>query len=112
LPQGLPAELLPALENLVARYPLEGLWLFGSWARGTASCRSREHAIGLGCGCGRPGSGKTDDKSGGEELPTEWDVGDRHEQQIRPMDVIHLRGVEAGLQEWITPEDEEAFADL
>lgn len=58
------------------------------------------------------GSGKTDDKSGGEELPTEWDVGDRHEQQIRPMDVIHLRGVEAGLQEWITPEDEEAFADL
>jgi len=57
-------------------------------------------------------SGKTDDKSGGEELPNEWDVGDRHEQQIRPMDVIHLRGVEAGLQEWITPEDEEAFADL
>jgi len=28
------------------------------------------------------------------------------------MDVIHLRGVEAWLQEWITPEDEEAFADL
>ncbi|MFN7897412.1 MAG: hypothetical protein ACK5Q6_14905 [Cyanobacteriota bacterium] len=45
-------------------------------------------------------------------MPNEWDVGDRHEQQIRPMDVIHLRGVEAGLQEWITPEDEEAFADL
>jgi hypothetical protein len=87
LPLALRAELLPALENLVARYPLEGLWLFGSWARGTASRRSnedllvmglsykrlldaydavlegcrypwarREHAIGLGCGCGRPGT--------------------------------------------------------
>lgn len=78
-------------------------------------CRSAGgHATsGLGNGgTGMTGSGKTDDKSGAEELPTEWDVGDRHEQQIRPMDVLHLRGVEAGLQEWITPEDEEAFADL
>jgi predicted nucleotidyltransferase len=40
LPADLRAELLPALETLVARYPLEGLWLFGSWARGTASRRS------------------------------------------------------------------------
>jgi hypothetical protein len=58
------------------------------------------------------GSGKPVDKLVGEELPTERDVGSRHEQQIRPMDFIHLRGVEAGLQEWNTPEDEEAFSDL
>ena len=58
------------------------------------------------------GSGKPVDKLVGEELPAEWDVGGRHEQQIRPMDFIHLRGLEAGLQEWITPEDEDAFADL
>jgi predicted nucleotidyltransferase len=40
LPLALRAELLPALENLVQRHQLEGLWLFGSWARGTASRRS------------------------------------------------------------------------
>ena len=37
LPLALRAELLPALENLVLRHQPEGLWLFGSWARGTAS---------------------------------------------------------------------------
>lgn len=40
LPQALRAELLPALEKLVARHHPEGLWLFGSWARGSASRRS------------------------------------------------------------------------
>jgi predicted nucleotidyltransferase len=40
LPLPLRAELLPALENLVQRHQPEGLWLFGSWARGTASRRS------------------------------------------------------------------------
>jgi predicted nucleotidyltransferase len=40
LPADLQAELLPALENLVAHHPLDGLWLFGSWARGSASRRS------------------------------------------------------------------------
>jgi predicted nucleotidyltransferase len=40
LPLALRAELLPALENLVQRHQPEGLWLFGSWARGTASRRS------------------------------------------------------------------------
>ena len=63
-------------------------------------------------GTGMTGSGTPDNKPEGEELPTEWDVASRHEQPIRPMEVIHLRGVEAGLQEWNTPEDEEAFADL
>ena len=40
LPAALRAELLPALGNLVQRHQLEGLWLFGSWARGSASRRS------------------------------------------------------------------------
>lgn len=40
LPPALRAELLPALETLVQRHQLQGLWLFGSWARGTASRRS------------------------------------------------------------------------
>ncbi|MFN6338677.1 MAG: nucleotidyltransferase domain-containing protein [Cyanobacteriota bacterium] len=40
LPQALRADLLPALERLVARHHPEGLWLFGSWARGSASRRS------------------------------------------------------------------------
>ena len=40
LPQALRADLLPALEELVARHHPEGLWLFGSWARGSASRRS------------------------------------------------------------------------
>jgi predicted nucleotidyltransferase len=40
LPQALRAELLPALGNLVQRHQPEGLWLFGSWARGSASRRS------------------------------------------------------------------------
>jgi len=40
LPQVLRADLLPALEELVERHHPEGLWLFGSWARGSASRRS------------------------------------------------------------------------
>jgi predicted nucleotidyltransferase len=37
LPEALRADLLPALERLVGRHHPEGLWLFGSWARGSAS---------------------------------------------------------------------------
>jgi predicted nucleotidyltransferase len=40
LPVPLRAELTPALEILVVRLRPEGLWLFGSWARGTATRRS------------------------------------------------------------------------
>lgn len=36
LPDALRHELLPALETLVRRVQPEGLWLFGSWARGAA----------------------------------------------------------------------------
>ena len=37
LPLPLRTELLPALETLVKQVQPQGLWLFGSWARGTAS---------------------------------------------------------------------------
>ena len=40
LPDALREQLLPALETLVQQVEPEGLWLFGSWARGTASRRS------------------------------------------------------------------------
>lgn len=40
LPLPLRSQLQPALELLVERHHPEGLWLFGSWARGTASRRS------------------------------------------------------------------------
>lgn len=40
LPIPLRAELVPNLEVLVRRLQPEGLWLFGSWARGSASRRS------------------------------------------------------------------------
>lgn len=31
---------------------------------------------------------------------------------VSPLDLTYLRGVEAALEEWASPEDEEAFADL
>jgi len=40
LPPLLRPELLPALEILLQQVRPQGLWLFGSWARGTASRRS------------------------------------------------------------------------
>jgi len=40
LPDALREQLLPALEILVQQVEPQGLWLFGSWARGTASRRS------------------------------------------------------------------------
>lgn len=40
LPPLLRLELLPALETLVQQVRPQGLWLFGSWARGAASRRS------------------------------------------------------------------------
>ena len=40
VPEELRAELLPALKRLVERTQPQGLWLFGSWARGEPSRRS------------------------------------------------------------------------
>lgn len=31
---------------------------------------------------------------------------------VSPLDLTYLRGVEDGLEEWASPEDKEAFADL
>lgn len=44
-----------------------------------------------------------------------WDLDDGGGVRVRrvsPLDLTYLRGVEAGLEEWAYPEDEQAFADL
>jgi hypothetical protein len=33
-------------------------------------------------------------------------------RRVSPLDLTYMRGVEAGLREWASPEDEQAFADL
>ena len=33
-------------------------------------------------------------------------------RRVSPLDRTYMRGVEAGLREWASPEDEQAFADL
>jgi hypothetical protein len=33
-------------------------------------------------------------------------------RRVSPLDLTYMRGVEAGLQEWASPEDEKAYADL
>jgi hypothetical protein len=40
IPEPLRPELVPALNQLVRELHPEGLWLFGSWARGSATRRS------------------------------------------------------------------------
>ncbi|MFM7087540.1 MAG: AbrB/MazE/SpoVT family DNA-binding domain-containing protein [Cyanobium sp.] len=43
-----------------------------------------------------------------------WDLDDDgvRVRLVSPLDLTDLRGVEAGLQEWASPEDAQAFADL
>ena len=43
-----------------------------------------------------------------------WDLNDGGVRVwlVTPLDLTYLRGVEAGLQEWASPEDERVFADL
>jgi AbrB family looped-hinge helix DNA binding protein len=43
-----------------------------------------------------------------------WDLEDGAVRMrlVKPLDLAYLRGVEAALQEWSSPDDEEAFADL
>jgi len=50
LPEALRADLLPAFDSLVRQVQPQGLWLFGSWARGTASWRSDVDLLVLGQG--------------------------------------------------------------
>ena len=44
----------------------------------------------------------------------QWDLedGSVRVKVLKPVDRLFLEGVEANLQEWNSPEDEEAFADL
>ena len=48
----------------------------------------------------------------GDQLRWDLEDGDVRVRLVSPLDLTDLRGVEAGLQEWASPEDEEAFADL
>jgi AbrB family looped-hinge helix DNA binding protein len=48
----------------------------------------------------------------GDQLLWDLDDGGVRVRLVTPLDLAYLRGVEAGLQEWASPEDEEAFADL
>lgn len=53
LPAALRSELLPAQERLVHQMRSQGVWLFGSWARGTASRRSDVGLLVMSQGYGR-----------------------------------------------------------
>ena len=48
----------------------------------------------------------------GDQLRWDLDDGGVRVRLVTPLDLTYLRGVEAGLQEWASSEDEEAFADL
>ncbi len=50
LPLPLREQLLPALAALVEQVQPQGLWLFGSWARGTASRHSDVDLLVMGLG--------------------------------------------------------------
>jgi AbrB family looped-hinge helix DNA binding protein len=48
----------------------------------------------------------------GDQLRWDLDDGGVRVRLVTPLDLTYLRGVEAGLDEWASPEDEQAFADL
>jgi antitoxin PrlF len=48
----------------------------------------------------------------GDQLRWDLDEGGVRVRRVTPLDLTYLQGIEAGLQEWTSPEDEEAFADL
>ena len=48
----------------------------------------------------------------GDQLRWDLDNGGVLVRLVSPLDLSYLRGVEAGLQEWASIEDEQAFADL
>jgi hypothetical protein len=50
IPEPLQRDLVPALAQLVRDLQPEGLWLFGSWARGSASRRSDVDLLVMGLG--------------------------------------------------------------
>jgi AbrB family looped-hinge helix DNA binding protein len=48
----------------------------------------------------------------GDQLRWDLEDGGVRVRLVSPLYLTYLRGVEAGLQEWASPEDEQAFADL
>jgi AbrB family looped-hinge helix DNA binding protein len=48
----------------------------------------------------------------GDQLSWELEDGSVRVRAVSPLDVAFLQGVEAGLQEWSSSVDDEAFADL
>jgi antitoxin PrlF len=48
----------------------------------------------------------------GDTLQWDLEEGSVRVKVLKPVDRLFLEGVEANLQEWNSPEDEEAFADL
>lgn len=48
----------------------------------------------------------------GDQLRWDLEDGGVRVRLVSPLDLTYVRGVEADLQEWASPEDEEAFADL
>ena len=48
----------------------------------------------------------------GDQLRWDLEDGGVRVRLVSPLDLTYLRGVEAGLQEWASAEDEQAFADL
>ena len=48
----------------------------------------------------------------GDQLSWELEDGSVRVRAVKPLDVAFLQGVEQGLQEWQSTEDEQAFADL
>ncbi|MFM7464000.1 MAG: AbrB/MazE/SpoVT family DNA-binding domain-containing protein [Cyanobium sp.] len=48
----------------------------------------------------------------GDQLRWDLEDGGVCVRLVSPLDLTYLRGVEAGLEKWASPEDEQAFADL
>ena len=48
----------------------------------------------------------------GDQLSWELEDGAVRVEPVTPLDLTYLRGLEAGLQEWTSAADDEAFADL
>ena len=48
----------------------------------------------------------------GDRLRWELDGASVNVRRVAPLEIAFLEGVEAGLQEWASAADEEAFADL
>jgi antitoxin PrlF len=48
----------------------------------------------------------------GDQLSWELEDGSVRVRAVTPLDLTYLKGLEAGLQEWSSDDDDKAFADL